>query len=87
MSKSISTTKRVGLIAVAAILAVALTIALVLFINRYSEGSKEKALQEARDFKTTNICADVITRAKHKATGVEYDFPSSCIPAGWERSL
>lgn len=43
----------------------------------------QEALRQAKEYAPNGLCADVITPAIHKATGVQYEFPSSCIPDGW----
>lgn len=45
---------------------------------------EERALEEARKFQPDYPCTTVITSARHIATGVTYDFPTGCIPDGWE---
>jgi hypothetical protein len=48
------------------------------------EQAKQAALKQAQSFKPEGICAMTMTKARHQATGLEYTFPSACLPGGWE---
>jgi hypothetical protein len=52
--------------------------------SQAAETLKQKALEQAKSYKPDGICAMAQTKARHKATGLEYTFPSSCLPPGWE---
>ena len=46
--------------------------------------TKEEALRQAAEFRATEICPQVVTPAKHLATGATYTFNNGCLPDGWK---
>jgi hypothetical protein len=54
-------------------------------VEGVTEAAKQKVLDEAKKYQPEGNCTTVMTPAKHKATGVEFTFPSGCLPSGWDR--
>jgi hypothetical protein len=54
-------------------------------IKNTTEAAKQKILDEAAKYKPEGMCGQAMTPARHKATGVQFTFPSTCLPSGWEK--
>lgn len=54
------------------------------FILDKKPTAQEQALQQAREYRPKGGCGAAITPAIHTSTGAKYDFPSTCLPDGWE---
>lgn len=76
--------KRIVLCLCALLVGGAIVLGLFFRMGAAPESSKDRAIKEAKNYRPSGVCAQVITSAHHVATGVTYTFPSSCIPPGWE---
>ncbi len=55
-------------------------------ISCMSEDGKSAAPQRVTVTVTPKACAQVITRARNKTTGEIKEFPTACLPDGWEKA-
>ena len=53
--------------------------------QQVTDAAKKIVLDQAQKFQPTGTCTSASTLARHKATGVEFTFPTSCVPDGWEK--
>lgn len=78
--------KKKGLLAFLLALGIVLVV-YGLFVWRNSTDNtttKEEAITQAKEYRPTEMCVQVVTPATHTETGAKYTFGSGCLPPGWE---
>jgi hypothetical protein len=67
--------------------AAVVTLGAVLFLGMRSSSAQERAIQEALEWRSSEvrICPQVISPAVHTGSGARYTFNDGCLPPGWVR--
>lgn len=80
MVRKKSTSKRI----IAIVFALVALIAAIAVL--YNPAQRYFAIERAKNYRPSNWCSEIPTRAYHKDTDQYYTFPNNCIPLGWEEA-